>query len=124
MLFRQEGEHGAVAVSAWWKEPNLRKWRMWAGSLALVVLLTGIGLFLWIRQRGVAEIRVAGPVQIEDSTPAALRNENWPCWRGPGGDARSDRTAGPLSWSDSDAIVWKTEVPGRGHSSPIFWGKS
>jgi outer membrane protein assembly factor BamB len=100
----------------------LRKWWIWAGSLALVAFLIGIGLLLWIQQLGVAEIKVAGPVLVQDSTPAVLRNENWPCWRGARGDARGEKTTGPLNWSDSDGVVWKTEVPGRGHSSPIVWG--
>jgi outer membrane protein assembly factor BamB len=105
------------------KEPILRKWWIWAGSVALVPLLIGAGLLLWIQQRGVAEIRVTGPVLVDDSTPAGLRNEYWPCWRGASGDARREKATGPLNWSDSKSVVWKTEVPGRGHSSPIIWGE-
>lgn len=44
----------------------------------------------------------------------------WPRWRGPfnNGVARGDA---PTQWSDSEGIAWKTEVPGRGHSSPVIW---
>jgi outer membrane protein assembly factor BamB len=28
----------------------------------------------------------------------------------------------PLHWSDTERIKWKTEIPGRGHSSPVIWG--
>ena len=27
----------------------------------------------------------------------------------------------PLSWSETENIKWKTEIPGRGHSTPIVW---
>jgi outer membrane protein assembly factor BamB len=28
----------------------------------------------------------------------------------------------PLRWSDTDSIVWKVPVPGRGHSTPVIAG--
>ncbi|NLF67597.1 MAG: PQQ-binding-like beta-propeller repeat protein [Candidatus Anammoximicrobium sp.] len=54
-----------------------------------------------------------------DSVPA----ENWPCWRGPRGDGTSQETQVPLRWNGVSGgnIVWKTPLPGRGHSSPIVW---
>ncbi len=48
--------------------------------------------------------------------------ENWPQWRGPGGRGISP-DAGFLSrWGPGEGILWKTAIPGRGHSSPIVWG--
>jgi outer membrane protein assembly factor BamB len=46
---------------------------------------------------------------------------HWPQWRGPffNGMARGD---GPTTWSDITNIKWKTEIPGRGHSTPAIWG--
>jgi len=43
----------------------------------------------------------------------------WPQWRGPDGLGVSSETNLPLEWSPSKNIGWKTEVPGRGHSSPV-----
>jgi len=50
---------------------------------------------------------------------------DWPVWRGPNGNgiATADQ-APPLAWSGSKNVVWKTPVPGRGHSSPIVVGGS
>jgi len=28
----------------------------------------------------------------------------------------------PLTWSESKNLLWKTDLPGRGNSSPIVWG--
>src|SRR5580658_8632006 len=46
---------------------------------------------------------------------------DWAQWRGPdwNGIARGDA---PLTWSDTEHIKWKAEIPGRGHSSPVVWG--
>ncbi len=46
---------------------------------------------------------------------------HWPQWRGPffNGMARGDA---PTSWSDTSNLKWKTEIPGRGFSTPVIWG--
>ncbi|MGE5609751.1 MAG: PQQ-binding-like beta-propeller repeat protein [Bacillota bacterium] len=48
--------------------------------------------------------------------------ENWPAWRGPRGDGTSLETSAPTHWSATQNVVWKTAIPGAGHSSPIVWG--
>jgi outer membrane protein assembly factor BamB len=51
----------------------------------------------------------------------AQTSAHWPQWRGPffNGMARGDA---PSVWSDTTNIKWKTEIPGRGHSTPAIWG--
>src|SRR5688572_16718333 len=48
--------------------------------------------------------------------------DHWPQWRGPffNGMARGDA---PTEWSDDKNIKWKTEIPGRGFSTPVIWGE-
>jgi len=46
---------------------------------------------------------------------------NWPQWRGPDGLGIAEG-AYPDTWSATENIAWKTEIPGRGHSSPVVWG--
>jgi outer membrane protein assembly factor BamB len=50
------------------------------------------------------------------------QNSNWAQWRGNQGSGISAETNLPTEWSDSKNIKWKTEITGRGHSSPIVWG--
>lgn len=45
---------------------------------------------------------------------------NWPSWRGPAGDGSSSLKALPIEWNDSN-VRWRTELPGRGQSSPVVW---
>jgi hypothetical protein len=54
------------------------------------------------------------------ATPAT-HAENWPGWRGPRGDGSCIEKNVPDKWDPADAI-WKTELPGKGHASPIVWG--
>jgi outer membrane protein assembly factor BamB len=53
---------------------------------------------------------------------APSRGDNWPQWRGPQGQGISRETGLPQEWSDSTNVLWKTPIPGRGHSSPVVWG--
>jgi outer membrane protein assembly factor BamB len=53
---------------------------------------------------------------------SVVRAEDWPCWRGPRLDGTSQEVGVPLKWSQTENIVWKTPIPGKGHSSPIIWG--
>lgn len=45
---------------------------------------------------------------------------NWSQWRGSAGTGLSDATGVPQTFS-ADNILWKTEIPGVGQSSPVFW---
>lgn len=54
----------------------------------------------------------------------ALHAENWPQFRGPRGDGVSGEKNAPLRWSATENVLWKTPIPGEGHSSPIVWGES
>jgi outer membrane protein assembly factor BamB len=55
------------------------------------------------------------------SAVVSLRGENWPQWRGPGGQGISVETSVPTTWAPDKNILWKTALPGGGHSSPIVW---
>jgi outer membrane protein assembly factor BamB len=48
---------------------------------------------------------------------------DWPGWRGPTHDgiAASSQTP-PVTWSETEGVVWKVPLPGRGHGSPTVVG--
>lgn len=54
---------------------------------------------------------------------SAKVSTNWPQWRGPDGQGVSAETGLPDEWSNTTNVKWKTPIAGRGHSSPIVWGK-
>jgi outer membrane protein assembly factor BamB len=51
----------------------------------------------------------------------AFSAENWPQFRGPNGDGMSTATGLPLTWSESEHVVWKTAIHGKAWSSPVIW---
>lgn len=47
----------------------------------------------------------------------------WVRFRGPNGSGLSETSAAvPVSWSESENVLWKTELPGLGSSCPIILG--
>ncbi len=48
--------------------------------------------------------------------------ENWPQWRGPSLNGVANATGLPETWSETENIVWKTELPSWSGSTPIIWG--
>lgn len=49
---------------------------------------------------------------------AALPAGDWPEFRGSGQQGVSDEVNLPLTWSETENIAWKTDLPGLGWSSP------
>ena len=62
-------------------------------------------------------------VTITIVSSSAKVSTNWPQWRGPDGQGVSAETGLPVEWSNTTNVKWKTPIAGRGHSSPIVWGK-
>ena len=56
-------------------------------------------------------------------SPLGIAAEVWPEFRGPGGDGISHAENLPAEFSEDSHLVWKTDLPGRGWSSPVFDGE-
>lgn len=48
--------------------------------------------------------------------------DQWPQWGGPRGDGHAEGQRPPVSWSERSNVLWRTEIPGRGWSSPVIHG--
>jgi len=70
--------------------------RLW--TAAITAILAGLG---WTRAPG----------------------DNWAEFRGPDGQGHAEASNLPREWSESQNVVWKTAIHGRGWSSPVIWGK-
>ena len=51
------------------------------------------------------------------------RAEDWPQFRGPGGQGHSSERGLPVSWGEDENIAWKVPIAGRGWSSPVVLGE-
>lgn len=47
--------------------------------------------------------------------------ENWPQWRGPRGDGISAEKSIPTTWSKTEHVRWRSELPGQGGATPVIW---
>lgn len=50
------------------------------------------------------------------------RDALWTHWRGPSEQGYVEDTKVPLEWGEKKNVLWKTKLPGDGHSTPIIWG--
>lgn len=55
----------------------------------------------------------------DDANPASLAN--WPQFRGPLATGEAPEGNPPLTWSESENVRWKVEIPGEGSSTPVVW---
>ncbi len=73
-----------------------------------------------------AALLLGGIAKAEDREllgAISLPATDWPWWRGPqrNGIANSDQKP-PLKWSETEGVLWKASIPGRGHGSPTVVG--
>ena len=54
--------------------------------------------------------------------PQLSPDKDWPWWRGPQRNGIANSTPVPTTFSETENVVWKVAVPGRGHSSPTVVG--
>ncbi|RKU24503.1 hypothetical protein C6499_16940 [Candidatus Poribacteria bacterium] len=48
--------------------------------------------------------------------------KNWHHWRGPHATGAAIDANPPTTWSETENVRWKVEIPGMGHAAPIIWG--
>jgi outer membrane protein assembly factor BamB len=53
-----------------------------------------------------------------------INAQNWPSFRGPNASGVAEGTKPPTSWDleKSQNVLWKTNIPGLSHASPVVWG--
>ncbi|MEC8558314.1 MAG: PQQ-binding-like beta-propeller repeat protein [Planctomycetota bacterium] len=56
------------------------------------------------------------------SADVELSSQDWPWWRGPERNGHASDQKLPIKFGNSENVLWKSPVPGRGHSSPVLVG--
>ncbi|WP_047812717.1 PQQ-binding-like beta-propeller repeat protein [Rhodopirellula islandica] len=70
---------------------------------------------------GLALLACCTPNAISSATGNDV-NRDWPQWRGPDSSGAALESNPPTTWSESENILWKIDVPGVGSSTPIVLG--
>lgn len=89
------------------KQREIRCLRGRAGSLNLLPMKSGAFCKLILFFAAVA---------------SGFAEENWPQFRGPHANGKSDSKGLPISWSDSEHVKWKTPIHGKAWSCPVIFG--
>jgi len=87
-----------------------------------VVLLFLMSLVGCSNSEPIQEIRAADSGAPEAAAVAIAPTADWPWWRGPNRDGKAVDATPPTEWSSMENILWKADVPGRGHSTPSVCG--
>ncbi len=73
-----------------------------------------------LRTSATVSFMVLMTLVVSDSLACA--DENWPQFRGADSRGVASGANLPDQWSATENVAWKTDIPGRGWSSPIVWG--
>jgi outer membrane protein assembly factor BamB len=71
----------------------------------------------------IAQVPAAAEKPAATDEAISFGVNDWPWWRGPGrnGIASAEQSP-PLTWSETENVLWKVPVPGRGHGSAAVIG--
>jgi len=85
-------------------------------------VLSDKGRFMRVNA-GLMGILVCGSIAASSITTLAHDDPpDWANWRGPQGSGYAPDANPPVSFSSTENVKWRTEIPGRGYSSPIVVG--
>ena len=60
---------------------------------------------------------------VRAEVPPEFRDQQWPQWRGPLASGTAPNARPPVTWSETENVRWKVDLPGQGHSTPVIWGE-
>ena len=55
-------------------------------------------------------------------TPTLADENNWPQWRGPDGNGKTDCKASVTVWDKTTNLKWRSPLPEAGNATPAVWG--
>ena len=84
------------------------------------LIVSGIGL---CRTNACRSAEDSTALSQQKPPAAAVDATDWPEFRGPTGQGYSSAVDLPLTWSESENILWRVGIPGLGWSSPAIHGK-
>ena len=68
-------------------------------------------------------IGITAVTGVNTASAAIDPASDWPTWRGPTRDGiAAPGQKPPVQWNETENILWKASIPGRGHGSPTAVG--
>ena len=94
-------------------------------TTTLILILIGISVLVaWNRGMLIRTKPRSRPKLDIQSSASALKMDfakmGWNRFRGPNGTGQSNDSLIPSEWDETHNLLWKTELPGKGSSSPVL----
>ncbi|MCP4785838.1 MAG: PQQ-binding-like beta-propeller repeat protein [Fuerstiella sp.] len=71
----------------------------------------------------IAQVPAVAEKPAAEAESISFGANDWPWWRGPQRNGiASGKQSPPLTWSETENVLWKVPVPGRGHGSATVIG--
>ena len=90
---------------------------------SLPLVLAALSSFVGCGQPAQPVAEISAPTSVDAAAPIKVSDSDWPSWRGPNGNNVATCDTAPTSWSESENVLWKAEIPGRGHGTPTIVGE-
>lgn len=87
-------------------------------ALSLVAMTIAAGC-----RKPVEEIHAVASAVSSQAPAIEVADDDWPVWRGIAGDNKATGPLPPLEWSSTKNVLWRADVPGSGHATPIVFGE-
>jgi outer membrane protein assembly factor BamB len=96
----------------------------------MIAAMKGTQTMLWMSTKRVKSKTVIFKIQAFSlfiiacfMIPNLYASQNWPSFRGPSASGFIEGYRTPVEWDvdQSKNILWKTHIPGLGHSCPVVW---
>ena len=93
------------------KNPAMKSAHLKLGTICLLTIMVLGGLLGVLPTKAIAQ------------EYPKMGERDWAWWRGPTAMGEADmRQEYPLEWDNPKNVLWRSDVPGRGHGSPILVG--
>ena len=108
----------------------LLQFRKMRPSFRVVKQIAFFSVFLSVVVLGCSKRNPVGLVSVSESgvgirgSQLALDASDWNAWRGRSQDGLAQGGSVPVTWSETSNVLWRADIPGRGHGSPIVVGES
>jgi outer membrane protein assembly factor BamB len=77
-----------------------------------------------IRPHRIGSLLLSAALSSLYAVAAFAESGQWPRWRGPNDNGSAGAGAYPERWSEQENLLWKTELPGKGCSTPVVWERN
>jgi outer membrane protein assembly factor BamB len=75
---------------------------------------------IWMASLAITSFLLSTPILAQQHPAQQVAAQQWSRFRGPDGKGVAKANL-PSTWSETENLAWKADLPGKGSSSPVVW---